>query len=189
MRALVGLPILLFATAAGARPSEVVVSAGIVSPTTSPYRSAAETLGYDRRGFRHVYEAEAGYLHSFNWWLSAGPLARFYYGDLSSPYEPVPSITTYAGSIAARGEIELFPRPRLFVWADPSFGVGRVADKTVAFWGLRGGVGFGYARGGNGLRFRIGYGEAPTLKPVTANTGAFNWGGFVFQLDGVFRVG
>ncbi len=192
MRALVALTALLFATSfpasAEARPTEVIASAGIVSPTTSPYRYAAEYVGYDRRGFRHVYEAEALLLHQVTWWLSLGPLARFYYGDLDSPYKAVPSIATYAGSVGARAEFDLFPSPRLFLWTDPSIGVGAVGDKTVAFWGLRGGVGIATTRDATGLRFRIGYGEAPTFGSVTASGGAFNYGGFIFQLDGVFRV-
>lgn len=192
MRALVGLSALLFATSlpgrGAARPTEIIASAGIVSPTTSPYRYSAEFLGYDRRGFRHVYEAEALLVHQVAWWLSIGPLARFYYGDLDSPYRPIPSIPTYAGSVGARAEFDLFPSPRLFLWTDPSFGIGAVGDKTVAFWGFRGGVGIGSARGATGLRFRIGYGEAPTFGSVTASGGPFNYGGFIFQLDGVFRV-
>jgi hypothetical protein len=192
VRALVAVSAVLFATGvaspASARPTEVVTSLGIVSPTTSPYRYVAETLGYDRRGFRHVYEAEAAVLHGFTYWLSVGPVARFYYGDLSSPYEPVPAIATYAGSLGARAEVELFPSPRLFLWADPHLGVGVVGDKTLALWGVRGGVGIGSARSATGLRFRIGYGESPTFNPVTANAGPFNYGGFIFQLDGVFRV-
>lgn len=188
MRTLVALPILLFAAPTAARPTEIIASAGIVSPATSQYRSAAETLGYDRRGFRHVYEGELGVVHSFAWWLSVGPVARFYYGDLASPYEPVPAIGIYAASLAARAEVELFPSPRLFLWADPSFGVGVVGDRTVSLWGLRGGIGIGTARGVGGLRFRMGYGEAPTFANVTPNTGTFNYGGFIFMLDGVLRV-
>jgi hypothetical protein len=183
VRAQVALTLVLFATSvateAAARPTELVVSAGIVSPTTSTYRTYAEILGYDRRGFRHVYEAETALLHGFTYWLSIGPVARFYYGDLSSPYE---------WSVGARAEVELFPSPRLFLWMDPSFGIGAVGDKTVAFYGVRGGVGIGSTRSATGLRFRIGYGESPTFRDITSTTGPFNYGGFVFQLDGVFRV-
>lgn len=188
MRVILALSVLLFAAPAAARPTEVIVSAGIVSPAVSPYRTAAETLGYDRRGFRHVYEGEVALVQALTWWGSVGPLARFYYGDLASPYGGVPSIATYAGSLGVRGELELFPKPRLFVWFDPSFGVGRVGDSTVTTWGLRGGVGIGSVRDATAIRVRFGYAYAPTLKPVTAAAGDFNYGGFVFQIDGVFRA-
>lgn len=187
MRGAIAL-LLLVPTEAAARPTEVVVSAGILSPTPSTYRSTAETLGYDRRGFRHVYEGEVALLHALQWWISIGPVARFYYGDLAPPYEGVPQITTMAGSVGARVEIDLFPYPRLFVWADPSLGIGEVGSRTATFWGLRAGVGIGSTRDAASVRFRIGYATAPTFGVITDASGPFNFGGFMFQLDGVFRV-
>ena len=191
MRGAIGLAVLMWSATSSARPTEVVASAGILSPTPSTYRWNAEGLGYDRRGFRPVYEGEIALLQSFSYWLSVGPVARFYYGDLSSPYDGVPRIVTYAGSVGARVEVDLFPMPRLFAWMDPSLGVGEIGDKTVALWGLRGGVGIGSVRDGvtrTNVRFRFGWAYAPTFKPVTAASGDYNFGGFMFELDGVFRV-
>jgi hypothetical protein len=188
MRGAIALAILAWGATASARPTEVVATVGILSPTPSTYRYNAEALGYDRRGFRHVYEAEIALMQSFSWWLSVGPVARFYYGDLSSPYDGVPSIATYAGSLGARTEVDLFPRPRLFLWMDPSVGVGKIGSNSVALWGVRGGVGIGSVRSATALRFRFGWGSAPTFQPVTATSGDFNFGGFMFQLDGVLRV-
>lgn len=188
MRGAIALAVLLWSASAAARPTEVVASAGILSPTPSPYRYNAEALGYDRRGFRHVYEGEIALMQSLAYFASLGPVARFYYGDLSPPYEGVPRIVTYAGSVGARFDLDLFPYPRLFLWADPSIGVGEIGSKTVAFYGLRAGVGIGSERARSSVRFRFGYAWSPTFKPVTATSGDFNFGGFMFQLDGVFRV-
>jgi hypothetical protein len=179
-------------TEARAGRTEIVVGAGILSPGTSSYRYATEALGYDRRSFRLAYEVEAGFVHAFNYWLSVGPLARVYMGKLGAPYDDVPSIATYGGSIAARVEADLFPWPRLFLWCDPSIGIGSIgipdARMTVGFWGLRGGVGIGTAHDKTSLRFRIGYAYAPTFDSVTPWTGSFDYGGWLFQLDGVLRV-
>lgn len=188
MRGAIGFVIVLWTLPVAARPTEVVASAGILSPTPSVYRSTAETLGYDRRGFRYVYEGELALLQALPWGISVGPLVRFYYGDLSSPYEGVPRIVTFAGSIGARVELDLNAYPRLFLWADPSIGVGQVGSRTAGFWGFRGGVGLGSLRDAASLRFRIGYASAPTFRDITASTGPFNFGGFMFELDGVFRV-
>lgn len=173
---------------ASARPTEVVATAGILSPTPSLYRQSAETLGYDRRGFRHVYEAEVALVQSLSWWATVGPVARFYYGDLSPPYDGVPRIPTYAGSLGARFELDVFPYPRLFLWTDPSIGAGAVGERTLVLWGIRGGVGIGSVRNAASVRFRFGYAHAPTFENVTADGGPFNFGGFFFQLDGAFRV-
>jgi hypothetical protein len=179
-------------TRAHAGRNEILVGAGINSPAASNYRYATEALGYDRRGFRLAYEVEAGVLHSFNYWLSVGPLARVFIGKLGPPYDGVPAIDTYGGSIAARIEADLFPWPRLFVWCDPSVGVGSIgvtgAHNAVGFWGLRGGIGLGSTRDKSSIRFRIGYAYAPTFNIVTPWTGTFDYGGWLFQLDGVIRV-
>lgn len=183
----------IFAPAmARAGRTEVIVGGGINSPTSSDYRNVTEALGYDRRSFRHGYEIEAGVLHSFNYWLSAGPLARVYIGSLGAPYEGVQPIGTYGAALAARVEADLFPWPRLFVWFDPSIGLGSIGvpgDRTtLTFWGMRGGVGIGTAREKASIRFRIGYGAAPTFDKVSPWTGNFDFGGWLFQLDGVLRV-
>jgi hypothetical protein len=172
--------------------TEVIIGGGINSPRPSDYRNATEALGYDRRNFRHGYEIEAGVLHAFNYWLSAGPLARVYLGSLAGPYDDVPWIRTNSAAIAARVEADLFPWPRLFLWADPSIGVGWIGvpgeEMTRGFWGFRAGVGIGSAREKASVRFRIGYSYAPTFNKVTPWTGTFDWGGWLFQLDGVLRV-
>lgn len=172
--------------------TEVIVGVGIISPATSDYRNVTEALGYDRRGFRLAYEVEFGALHAFNYWLSVGPLARVFIGKLGAPYDALPSIQTYGGSIAARFEADLFPLPRLFLWADPSIGVGSIgipdARNSVGFWGLRAGVGIGTGRERASVRFRVGYAYSPSFDKVTPWTGNFDFGGWLFQLDGVLRV-
>jgi len=183
--------LLVHATAHAGR-TEVIVGGGIVAPRPSDYRNVAEQLGYDRRAARLAYELEGGVLYSLNDRFSVGPVARFHYGELDAPYDELPSIGTYGVSLAARGEAELFPRPRIFLWAEPSYGRGWIGipDARIAnsFWGVRGGVGLGTSRDTAGLRFRLGYAYAPTTDLLSQWTGSFDWGGWVFQIDGVLRV-
>jgi hypothetical protein len=93
---------------------------------------------------------------------------------------------------AARAEVTFFDYPRLFVWLDPSIGVGRIgvpdAHATVYTFGLRGGLGIAGEIQKLILRFRVGYGVAPTFESVTATGGKFDFGGFVFAIDGGFRA-
>lgn len=189
---------LTVAPTARAARSEVIASVGMIAPRSvyPSYRWQAEyLLGYGSRGFRNDFEGEVGYLRELTPWLTLGPVARVYVGRMSAPYEGVAPIDTWAGSLAARADIDLFSWPRLFLWADPSLGVGIVgvpdARQTQLFWGFRAGVGIGMARSNPAaLRFRIGYGYAPTFgSNVTPLSGQYDWGGLSFQLDGVFRVG
>jgi hypothetical protein len=186
-----GMSVFVPATAHAGR-TEVVGSLGIIAPRPSPYRDNVERLGYDRKDYRNAFVVEFGALRSLNYWLSVGPFLRFDYSTLDAPYDAIPSIRSYAVSIAARVEADLFPWPRLFVWADPSYGHGwiGVPDAVVArgLWGVRGGIGIGMARDKQSLRFRIGYAYAPTTRPVSDWLGDFDYGGWLFQLDGVFRV-
>jgi len=172
--------------------TEIVVGGGLVSPRVSEYRAVTEALGYDRRDVRVSWELEAGALHAVTYWLSLGPLARFQYATLDPPYTDVQPITTFGASIAARVEADLYPSPRLFVWADPSYGIGSVGvpDRRMSntFWGVRGGIGLGTARGKASVRFRIGYAYSPTTDMLSQWAGTFDYGGWLFQLDGVLRV-
>lgn len=183
----------LLPASAGAARSEVYASAGIIAPSRSDYRFNAEILGYDRGSVRTDFVTEAGYLRAVNWWLTVGPVARVYVGRLSSPYDGVPPIDLWAASVAARVEADLYPWPRLFVWADPSIGLGSIgapdARRTVTTWGLQGGFGVGTSREKSGVRFRVGWGYAPTFGAVTPLAGSFDYGGFMFMLDGVLHVG
>lgn len=185
---------LTVAPAAHAARSEVIASVGTIAPANSEYRFAAEYgLNYGRNGQRNDYEGEVGYLREATSWLTVGPVARLYWGRMRAPYDGIPALELWAGSLAARAEIDLLKWPRLFVWADPSLGLGSIgvpdARKTLGFWGIRGGVGIGSRRDAPwGLRLRVGYGYAPTFSPVTDLTGTFEWGGVMFMLDGVFRV-
>ncbi len=176
-----------------AKRTEIVASAGVNFPAPSLYRSYAEALGYDRRSLRHVYELEVGALRSLAWWISVGPIARVYVGRLGAPYEGVTPIDTWGASLAARVEIELHSWPRLFVWGDPSIGVGSIgvpgARQTVGFWGYRGGLGVATARDATALRFRVGYGSGPTFGNVTGGAGGFDYGGILVLVDGALRVG
>ncbi|MBI2393893.1 MAG: hypothetical protein HYV09_30255 [Deltaproteobacteria bacterium] len=180
---------------AGAARSEVYASAGIVAPygPYPSYRFNAELLGYDRGSVRTDFIGELGYLRAVNWWLTVGPVARFYVGRLSAPYDGVAPIDLYAASIAARFEADLYPWPRLFLWFDPSIGVGSIgaedARKTLGYWGLQGGLGIGTSRDKSGVRFRAGWGYAPTFVDVTPLAGTHHFGGFMFMLDGVLHVG
>ena len=192
-RLLLAMGMCVFApSTAHAARTEVIASAGIVSPGSSIYRDTTENLGYNRRNFRLAYVVEAGALRSLTYWLSVGPLLRFDYASLGAPYDGLPSIGVHAVSVAARVEADLFPWPRLFLWADPSFGNGWIgvpdARTSMLFWGVRGGVGIGTSRDKTSVRFRIGYAYAPTFDKVTEWTGTYNYGGWVFQLDGVLRV-
>lgn len=177
---------------ARAERTEIVASAGVSFPVGSQYRAAAEALGYDRRSLRHVYEFEVGALRSLAWWISVGPFARVYAGRLGAPYEGVEPIDTWGASLAARVEIELHSWPRIFAWADPSIGLGSIgvpgARQTLGYWGYRGGLGFATARDATALRFRVGYGNAPTFDNVTVATGRFDYGGILVLVDGVLRV-
>jgi hypothetical protein len=193
------LAVLVLAASALAAPAtaragrtEIIVGGGLVSPGTSDYRYQTEALGYDRRSFRLGYEVEVGALRALNYWLSVGPLARVYIGKLGAPYDDVPPIRTYGASLAARVEADLFPRPRIFLWADPSIGKGWIGPEgnimSRGFWGVRAGVGIGTVREQWSVRFRIGWAYAPTHDKVTPWTGPFDFGGWLFQIDGVLRV-
>lgn len=185
---------LMVTPAAHAARSEIVVSAGMIAPATSDYRFSAEVLGYGRRNIRSNGEAELGFLVSPIPWLSLGPLARLHAGSMGSPYGGVPAIETWGGSLAARAEVDVFTWPRLFLWLDPSLGLGSIgvpnARKTVVFPGFRAGIGVGMAHKSNyAVRVRAGWAYAPTLTKVTETSGTYDFGGFVLQLDGVFHVG
>jgi len=185
---------LMVTPAVHAARSEVIVAAGFVSPNRSDFRTATELLGYGRRGTRSDPEFEIGYLRAANDWLTLGPIARLYAGRMGPPYADVPPIQTWGGSIAARVEVDVFSWPRLFFWADPSIGLASIgapgASKTMWFGGIRGGVGLGMGReNAVGVRLRAGLSYSPVFGKVTESAGVFDFGGFVLQLDGVFRVG
>lgn len=186
------IAILLATSSAHASRTELLVAAGIVEPNESPYRTDAEALGYDRHALRQAYEGEVTLLRAVAPWASLGPVARVFAGRLGAPYDGVEPISTVAGSIGVRGEIELYHWPRLFIWADPSIGVGSIgvanAHQTLSTWGMRGGIGVGSTPGAASLRFRMGFAYSPTFKGVTPDTGIFDFGGFVFLLEGAFRV-
>jgi hypothetical protein len=173
------------------RPTEIVASFGLNAPTPSRFRTAAEELGYDRRGLRHVYEGEVGALHSPAWWLSVGPVVRGAFGRLGAPYDGVAPIDLAAGTLGARVEAEIFPWPRFFVWMEPSIGVARIAidqsSKSVGLWQVRGGFGVATARDFASARFRIGWGTGPTFREI-GDAGVLDFGGVLFLFDGVIRV-
>ncbi len=189
------LAICACARPASARPTEAIVSIGILAPSRQypDFRSNTEALGYDRHSrLKLSYEVEVGGLQSLTYWLSVGPIVRGYFGRMGAPYDGVPPISTNAGTIGARVEMDLFPWPRLLFWAEPSIGAGQIGTSesktTVGLWGIRGGFGIGSARDKASLRFRLGYSWAPTFQAVTPVSGTFNWGGFSLQIDGVLRV-
>lgn len=191
--------ILLALTAAspdsGARPprSELHVSAGMVVPSPSDYRYSAEFLGYGSRGMRPDFGGEVGYVRGLSSWLGLGPMLRVHAGQMSAPYGGLEPLQTWGAALGVRAEADVFRYPRLFFWLEPALGTGLIgvpdARKSVSFYDVRGGVGLGTLRDDRlSLRLRVGWSYAPTFDVVTPLAGKFNYGGLVFQLDGVFRV-
>jgi hypothetical protein len=179
---------------ASAAPIEPFVSGGIVTPTTSQYRSTAWQLGYDRGSPKVNFTAEGGVLFAiaFDNRLWIGPALRFDIGRIGAPYGGVDPIRTDAASIAVREELDVFRWPKILLWMDQSLGLGRIgtsaAHTTVPFWGLRFGLALRVGNQRPAMRLRFGYATEPTFSGI-ANGGNYNFGGFVFVLDGVLRVG
>jgi hypothetical protein len=165
-------------------------SVAIVEPANSDYRSAAEQLGYDRRSIRQGYAIEGGTLFRIGSRFAVGPFARLHLSRFGAPYGGVDPIDVYAFSLAARAELAAVLYPRIFLWFEPTVGAGAFVSTghtTVGLYGARGGIGLaGPITKYFALRLRLGYSLEPSMKPVTANAGKFDFGGYVFALDGVF---
>jgi hypothetical protein len=165
-------------------------SVAIVEPANSDYRTAAEYQGYDRRSTRHGYAFEGGTLFRLGSRLAVGPFGRMQLSRFGAPYAGVEPIDVYAFSLAARAELAAVLYPRIFLWFEPTVGAGAFVasgHRTVGFGGFRGGVGLaGSVWKYVALRLRFGYAWEPSMKPITAAAGSFDFGGYVFALDGVF---
>ena len=177
-----------------AAPIEPFVAFGIVAPGNSAYRGAAGQLGYDHGNTKFNFVGELGALFAvaFDNRLAIGPALRFDIGRMREPYGGIDPIRTDAASIAAREELTVFRWPRIFVWIDESLGVGRIgtanANKMFPLWGVHFGLGLRIGNQRPAVRMRFGYGFAPTFGSV-AGDGKYDFGGFVFTIDGVLRVG
>jgi hypothetical protein len=165
-------------------------SVAIIEPANSDYRSAAEQLGYDRRSIRQGYAIEGGTLFRLGSRFAVGPFARLHLSRFGAPYGGVDPIDVYAFSLAARAELAAVLYPRIFLWFEPRVGAAAFVSSghtSVGFYGLGGGVGLaGPITKSFALRLRLGYSLEPSLKPVTPNGGNFDFGGYLFALDGVF---
>jgi hypothetical protein len=182
------------ATESTAAPIEPFVSAGIVAPKASPYRAAAQQLGYENGNTKFNFDAELGALFAVAWenrvWV--GPALRFDIGRMREPYTGMDPIRTDSASLAMREELQLFRWPKILLWVDESLGFGRIgtsdANKTVPFWGVRFGLALRIGNQRPAARLRFGYAIAPTFSSIAAG-GKYDFGGFVFAIDGVLRVG
>ncbi len=179
---------------ARAARSEVQLTAEVVVPTPSDYRYGAELLGYGSRGIRPDFGGEAAFLRGLTPWLAVGPVARLHAGRMSAPYDGLEPLSLWGAALGVRAEADVFRYPRLLFWIEPALGAGLIgvpdARASRGFWDLRGGLGFGMLRDQPvSLRLRVGWSWAPTFSSLTPPSGAFNYGGLVFLVDGVFRVG
>lgn len=179
--------------AAHAAPAEIYASFGPLSPSNSPFRSAALALGYDAAGYRLLYEAEVGALFTaFDPHLVIGPILRVDLGRLGAPYQGVDPIRTDAAWLAVREELALYRWPRVILWADEAIGASSIGSAgsyaTRATWGVRGGLGLRIGNQRPAVRFRVGYSYAPTFSRVSDYGGGFDFGGIFVALDGVLRV-
>ena len=187
---------MLCATAreSSAAPIEPFVGFGIVAPTNSAYRGAAGQLGYDHGNTKFNFDGELGALFAvaFDNRLAIGPALRFDIGRMGAPYGGIDAIRTDAASLAAREELTLFRWPKIILWVDESLGVARIgtsnANRVLPLWGVHFGLGLRIGNQRPALRMRFGYGFSPTIGSV-AGDGKYDFGGFVFAIDGVLRVG
>ena len=176
-----------------AMPIEPFVAGGIVAPTASNYRNAAQQLGYEHSKTKLNFDVELGALFgiAFDNRLWIGPALRFDIGRMGAPYDGIDPIRTDAASFALREELQLFRWPKFLLWVDESVGLGRIgtsdASKTLPLWGVRFGLAFRIGNQQPAMRLRFGYGIVPTFSPVTG-AGRYDFGGFVFAIDGVLRV-
>ncbi len=176
------------------RGAEFFVSAAAIAPSNSDYRSAAYLLGYDAHKNRFSWEAEAGVLRPVAWGgrFAIGGLLRADIGRLGAPYDGVEPIRTDALFLAVRQELVLVGWPRIFLYADEGFGLARFgvsgSHRLVATPAVRGGFGLRIGNQPTAARLRIGYAWAPTLANVSAEGGKYDFGGWIFSLDGVLRV-
>jgi hypothetical protein len=165
-------------------------SVAIVEPARSDYRTVVEALGYDRRSTKQAYAFEGGTLFRLGSRFAIGPFGRMQVNRLGPPYAGVEPIDIYAFSVSARAELAAVLFARIFFWAEPTIGAAAFVssgNKTVTSWGGRGGLGLaGTVSKYVALRVRLGYALEPSFKPVTAYAGKFDFGGYIFALDGVF---
>ena len=177
-----------------AAPIEPFVSLGIQAPSNSTYRIAAQQLGYGTGYPRLAYEAELGALMpvGFDGALWIGPLARLHVERQPAAYDGLDALATDAGYLGLREELAIYHWPRFFLWLDESCGVGRIGagdtHKTMLVTAITGGVGLRMGLQPTAFRLRVGYAWAPTFSSVTDVAGKYDFGGFMFAIDGVFRV-
>jgi hypothetical protein len=188
-----------FASTASSAPVDVEAGLAVNTPVPSSYRNDVEALGYDVGLTRLAGEAEgraAFFVHSdFGLGddaLSIGPVLRAHWAHLYSPYPGVASIDAWAGFAGVREQLFFLSYPRLFFWADETLGAGIVgADRghgTSFAWGVRGGIGVELGSPSHGARLTFGYALSQSTQPVTNLTGTYDWGGFIFGLEGYFRA-
>ncbi|GAC1353537.1 MAG: hypothetical protein NVSMB47_06100 [Polyangiales bacterium] len=133
--------------AARAAPIEPLVSLGFQAPSNSPYRDAAQQLGYGTGYPRLGFEAEVGALVpiAFDRALSIGPVARLHVERQRSAYAGLDALATDAAFLGLRQELVVYRWPHFFLWLDESLGVGRIgagdAHKTLLTAALSGGFG------------------------------------------------
>jgi len=187
--------IVLLASGVGsAKNVEVEASLATIVPAGSPYRTALKRLGYADEGLNNGYEGEAAaqFAIGYHDLVSIGPVARLGFNRMKSRYEDLAVISADYGSLGIREEFIVFWYPRFFLWADQSFGIGSIGPsgsrRAYATFAGRGGLGLRVFNDSIGVRFRIGYSFSPTLVRVTDPTGGYDFGGFVFSIDGVIRV-
>lgn len=181
---------------ATATPTELVATFSGIQPASSTYRNAAQSLGYDHTATaRWIFEGELSALWpiAFEQRLMVGPLLRFDVGRLGAPYPGLEPIRTDSAFVGARQELILNRWPRIFLWLDESIGGGSIGlpgdHKLIGAFQVRGGVGLRIGNQRPAIRARIGYGFAPTFTNVTDAAGKYDFGGWVFSLDGALRVG
>ncbi|MFI5300004.1 MAG: hypothetical protein ACHREM_18095 [Polyangiales bacterium] len=174
---------------------DVVGTFGMIAPATSDYRSNANGLGYDRQGWRWLYQLEVAALFRPGWFglgdaLSIGPNVRATYGRLGAPYDSVPTIDTDALLIGATIEARISRFPVVFLWTDLDAGaawVGPVgAHQTSLAWSARVGPGLRFGSEQLAGRLRVGYEYTPA--GTFGTLGSLDLGGLFFSFDGVFRA-
>lgn len=180
-------------SAAFAVPTEIVAGIGLNAPVDSDYRGAANQLGYGLSYPRLAYEAELGarFAVLFHHRIWVAPLVRFYAHRMSPSYEGLDTIWAEGLFGALREEYRFADYPPLFIWVDEGYGVGRVGAAgsytTVSAWQVRCGAGIRLGWSDKALRARVGWAWSPTSQNI-GGAGNYDFGGFVFTIDGVLRV-
>jgi len=184
---------------AHATPVDLEVGFGGVAPYQSAWRASTDYLGYGVGITRLSYEIDTAAMfvipRDFGLGASAlsiGPVLRGHWAHLYAPYAGVDPIDAVAAFTGVRQELRLLGFPRLYLWLDETLGGGSVGQprghSTSLAYGIRGGLAFNVGTDDISVRVLAGYSYSESFRVIAPGQGLFEWGGFVFGLEGYFRA-